>query len=774
MAVMISTGSIDSLADTFAKQKYIIDWRSPSAQIIQSNNLSLFNSPVIVGEECVDMSHWFLNLYSFNQEVIIPNSVTNCYGMLKGCSAYNRPMNVPDNTNASDMLENIFNFNSNVIVGNNVDASYMLSNCYNFNANVVFGDNVNACKCFYSVRGIGKRVVIPGGNSNVYMMFFNASIADQNILQIKPGTTSIDGLFAYSRYGARFDIPQGIVNAKDLFNNANSFNNAVTIPNSVKDCSGMFCNAGIFNYSVTIPDGVENCANMFEGATNYNRPTTIPASVKNCDFMFARAGTFNADVTIQNGVTSITNLFFTTPFNRPLTIPTSVTNISGLFSHASYYNQALLQPVPSHIKDISHLYDGTYAMCQKIQNSGFTIPATVTNFYGVFANAGMYLMNKITMPSSATSWHGLFAGCMTTAQSQQTISIPAKVTDCSCLFERAGYNFGNVNINLHEGIVNCSRMFNGMAQFSSVELGGRILVNGATSQCIPKSAKDCSYMFANTSLTVFQSARQYNVGYSSRNSNIENCQGMYMNCRNFTGGGTINFGEKVTDCSHMFENCLNANFQINFNDAVNLKNCAEMFSRCSKYSTPSYKTVIPNSVNNCHGMFNQCGQDLGRFTLNVGFSNGRFNNLDCSEMFTVMQKLSTFANGTLKFPMGTVNCKGAFYYCTNLSSVNIYIPNTVKDCDEMFQTVYNMYGNIYIYPNNIRLDNATFLPKSYTAQRLNIYCSNMNMIVGANVNISKIFGNGTITHESLTPTTNGYYISGINVCILNNIPAWTD
>ena len=157
----------------------------------------------------LSMSRCFYNCTSFNQSIVIPNSVTDMSGCFRECFNFNQPITIPNSvTNMYGCFEHCASFNQSITIPNGVtNISYCFWYCTSFNQSIEIPNSVtNMYYCFYSCRSLNQPITIPNSVIDMYGCFRGCTNFNQPIT-----------------------IPNGVTNISYCFHSCTSLNNIITI-----------------------------------------------------------------------------------------------------------------------------------------------------------------------------------------------------------------------------------------------------------------------------------------------------------------------------------------------------------------------------------------------------------------------------------------------------------------------------------------------------------------------------------------------------------------
>ena len=214
------------------------------------------------------MRRAFYGCQSLNQNIIIPNGITNIvslfgtfddfdYEAFGGSESFNQNIRVPDSViNMSNAFVGCSIFNQNILVPNSVNSmDWTFACCYNFNQNIL----------------------IPNSVTHLEGAFYNCTSLNQNIL-----------------------IPNSVISMAEAFGECTNFNQNITLPNGLDSLYAVFYNCNNLNQNLLIPDSVTNMRAAFSGCNNLNQNILIPPNVRSIARTFISCESLNQNIYIYS------------------------------------------------------------------------------------------------------------------------------------------------------------------------------------------------------------------------------------------------------------------------------------------------------------------------------------------------------------------------------------------------------------------------------------------------------------------------------------------
>ena len=147
-------GNLWSESSLFGDKYY--DWNS-------TTNTLTFSSPTGIIVFNSNMSRTFYNCLNLNQNIPIPNSVTDMSDTFAFCSNLNQNILISNSvTNMSGTFIICYSLNQNILIPNSVtDMGLTFSRCYNLNQNILIPNSVtNMSGTFYSCSNLNQDIYI--------------------------------------------------------------------------------------------------------------------------------------------------------------------------------------------------------------------------------------------------------------------------------------------------------------------------------------------------------------------------------------------------------------------------------------------------------------------------------------------------------------------------------------------------------------------------------------------------------------------------------------
>ena len=281
--VNISTGDANAV---FAKVS--------GTELVFSSNFPIFNTDS--GASRVFNTNMFMtfeNCSNFNQNILIPNGVTDMYHTFCNCRALNQNIRIPNSvTNIQSLFANCLALNQNIQLPSSVNYSALgvFYNCQSLNQNIRIPNSIKSMRGFFNnCRSLNQNILIPDGAITIDHMFSECDVFNQNIL-IPNSVTGMNNTFQWcANLDQNILIPNGVERLEGAFSQCARLNQNILIPPSVKCIRGIFAfsfnmNQDIYIYSQNIEPGRDTpMANAFI-STNIGKvhiPTSVPKDTSN-------------------------------------------------------------------------------------------------------------------------------------------------------------------------------------------------------------------------------------------------------------------------------------------------------------------------------------------------------------------------------------------------------------------------------------------------------------------------------------------------------------
>ena len=264
-------GNLWSESSLFGDKYY--DWNSTTNTLTFSSltGIIVFNS---------NMNSTFYNCYKLNQNIPIPNSVTDMNGTFAYCSNLNQSILIPNSvTNMSYTFAYCNNLNQNIPIPNSVtNMSETFSYCYNLNQNILISNSVtNMARTFIYCYNLNQNILIPNSVTNMSYTFAYCYNLNQNIL-----------------------IPNSVTGMSGTFFLCPSLDQNILIPNSVTDMTSTFSRCSNLNQNIPIPNSVIGMSSTFSRCSSLNQNILIPNSVIDMSYTFSYCSNLNQDIYIYS------------------------------------------------------------------------------------------------------------------------------------------------------------------------------------------------------------------------------------------------------------------------------------------------------------------------------------------------------------------------------------------------------------------------------------------------------------------------------------------
>ena len=235
-----------------------------------------FSSPTGIITFNSNMSGTFAYCSNLNQNIIIPNNVTDMNSTFAYCSNLNQSIIIPNNvTDMNSTFAFCSNLNQNIIIPNSVtNMNCTFANCLSLNQSILIPNSVtNVNGTFSDCSNLNQSIIIPNSVTNVKYTFFNCSSLNQNII-----------------------IPNSVTMMEDTFSYCSNLNQNIIIPNSVTMMSHTFGYCSNLNQNILIPNSVTIMGDVFAFCTNLNQNILIPNSVTNVRYTFFNCSNLNQNI----------------------------------------------------------------------------------------------------------------------------------------------------------------------------------------------------------------------------------------------------------------------------------------------------------------------------------------------------------------------------------------------------------------------------------------------------------------------------------------------
>lgn len=232
-----------------------------------------FNSPVIFttlpseSGEWISLSGMFEDCLNFNQEINIPEGVTNTSNMFDGCHRFNSKVTLPSTlTVASQMFYGCLSFDQPMVIPKSLEwGDEMFAFCAKLNSDIIIED---------------------GCDANLTSMLEGCESFDSNLV-----------------------IPNTVVDVTRILAGCHKFNQPVNIPKESKFIDGMFCGCKRYDQSTPIPEGVVSAANLLSGCGFFNSLVVIPSTLVNGNEMFDGCALFNQELILPKSLIHYRDIF---------------------------------------------------------------------------------------------------------------------------------------------------------------------------------------------------------------------------------------------------------------------------------------------------------------------------------------------------------------------------------------------------------------------------------------------------------------------------------
>lgn len=270
------------------------------------------------------------------------------------------------------------------------------------------------------------------------------------------------------------EIPTGVTDMNDMFNNAVKFNGDVSKwdTSNVTDMSSIFSKAKVFNQSLNSWDTskVTDMSVMFSYASAFNSAMSKwdTSNVTNMNRMFEYAQEFNQPISAwdTSKVTNMSNMFeWADEFNQDISNwnVSNVTTMSSMFLFAADFNSDVSKWDTSKVTNMLGMFRFAYAFNGDISNWD---TSNVRNMYGMFTNATTFNGDVSKWnTSNVTNMRSMFSS---TYSFNRNISSwnTSKVTDMQDMFKSASVFNQNISSWDTSKVTNMRNMFSKTNNFN--------------------------------------------------------------------------------------------------------------------------------------------------------------------------------------------------------------------------------------------------------------------------------------------------------------------
>ena len=182
-----------------------LTFSSPTGLIFFNSNMfqtfyrcSSLNQNIIIPNSVTDMSHTFSYCNSLNQNILIPNSVKDMSSTFAYCNNLNQNILIPNSvTDMASTFANCGNLNQNILIPNSVtQMSQTFINCGNLNQNILIPNSVTEMfDTFSNCSSLNQNILIPNSVTEMDIAFYNCGSLNQNIYLYSDKITSMMGAF---------------------------------------------------------------------------------------------------------------------------------------------------------------------------------------------------------------------------------------------------------------------------------------------------------------------------------------------------------------------------------------------------------------------------------------------------------------------------------------------------------------------------------------------------------------------------------------------------
>ena len=245
------------------------DWNSTTKTLT-------FSSPTGIITFNSNMSDTFSHCSNLNQNILIPNNVTDMSGTFVYCSNLNQNILIPNSvTDMNSTFSDCSNLNQNILIPNSVtNMNRTFADCSNLNQSILIPNSVtNINGTFTNCSNLNQSIIIPNSVTMMGYTFFDCSSLNQNIL-----------------------IPNSVTDMRSTFSYCSNLNQNILIPNSVTDMDETFSYCSNLNQNILIPNSVTNMSAAFSFCSNLNQNILIPNSVTNMRYTFFNCSSLNQNI----------------------------------------------------------------------------------------------------------------------------------------------------------------------------------------------------------------------------------------------------------------------------------------------------------------------------------------------------------------------------------------------------------------------------------------------------------------------------------------------
>ena len=376
-----------------------------------------FNVPLNITPETpiTSMMWMFDGCHNFDQEVIVPSSCENFYGMLQGSGDIGTRFTSDVHIYAprSEVTQAIGEYRS------------AFSGSGRFNGNVVFHRQVVSLGyCFSSCRNLNRTQYIPRGTRDVSSMYYGCT-----------------------NFNAPMTFPDTIENAVYIFSGCWGLRRSINLPDNINAYQA-YSYCFNLNSPIRLPRN-SNLAYVFYECTNYNQPTHVPQFVNDVSWygggesMFYWCENLNSPITFDDSIQCLTNTFRRcTHFNASVTLPSNLREMSNTFEECMSFNYSI--HIPS---SVINMY-GTFRYCANF-NTSISLPSSLRSLWGTFAQC--YNFDKaISLPSGIKEAYSAFSNCYNFTHN---VALPHGIEDVSVMFSNC-YNL-NIEADIPSSVTYC-------------------------------------------------------------------------------------------------------------------------------------------------------------------------------------------------------------------------------------------------------------------------------------------------------------------------------
>ena len=226
-----------------------------SFAIVPESLLQIFNSDIsYLFENCRQLNYLGNkenSEFDFNFCEPTGNFITNMAYTFNGCKAFNQNVQIPDSVTDMGSTFAYTGLNQNILIPNSVtNMRNTFEVCSNLNQNIKIPDSVtDIYYTFFSCNNLNQNILIPDSVTDMWSTFGGCRNLNQNIF-----------------------IPNSVTNMQGTFQRCRILNQNILIPNSVTEMSFTFDGCSNLNQNILIPNSVTEIDLIFQNCNNLNQP----------------------------------------------------------------------------------------------------------------------------------------------------------------------------------------------------------------------------------------------------------------------------------------------------------------------------------------------------------------------------------------------------------------------------------------------------------------------------------------------------------------------